>query len=73
MHHATKLLQQAVLFYCMKYSPVESKEQIVLLYSDLNTDYLHMQIAGHSYSRSRSCDKCFRIFLIFFYIIHIKE
>ena len=48
MQHATKLLQQAVLIYRMKYSPVESKEPIALLYSDLNTNYLYMQMGSHS-------------------------
>ena len=46
----------------------------VLLYSDLNTNYLYMQMAGHSYSHSRSCDKCSHTFLILTYFhIQIKE
>ena len=71
MHYPTcnkTILQQPILIYGIKYSPMESKEPIVLLYSDLNTNYLYMQMAGHSYSQSRSCDKNFHTFLYF----HIK-
>ena len=81
MQHATnKLLQQVILNYGMtvgsiaQWSVKNHEQPNVLLYSDLNTNYLYMQMAGHSYSHSRSCDKCSHTFLILTYFhIQIKE
>ena len=59
-----KLLQQAILIYGMNVGSaaqwgVKNQKQ-----PGLNTNYLYKQMAGHSYSHSRSCDKCPHTFLI---------
>ena len=72
-HKVVNLLQQVILIYGMtvgstaQWSVMNQEQPNVLLYSDLNTNYLYMQMGGHSYSHSRSCDKCSLTFLIFTY------
>ena len=69
-----ELLQQAILIYGMNVGStaqwgVKNQKQ-----PDLNTNYMYMQMAGHSYSHFRSCDKCPpSSFLLLSHIIQIKE
>ena len=59
-----KLLQQVILINGMtvesiaQWSVKNQEQPNVLLYSELNTNYLYMQMGSHSYSHSRSCDNC---------------
>ena len=69
-----KLLQQAILIYGINVGSIAQWGVKNQKQPDLNTNYMYKQMAGHSYSHSRSCDKCPpSSFLLLSHIVQIKE